>query len=157
MIGEHLNDIGEACQRLHRRIPGHAVDFRKVVLFDGILIVDDPAIGLNDLKRECAGCQNKCKQRIGVQCDRTEQIFQIRQRIDSCLRLGRRLRSWRRLRILREDWIDGRPCDKEGDCRSRNAPRAKAVSVFFQIGLLPASRGNMLLAIELRLNRRTII
>jgi hypothetical protein len=46
--------------------PKHAVDFREVVLFDGVRIVDDPTIGLNNLQRECTGGQNKREQGVRV-------------------------------------------------------------------------------------------
>jgi hypothetical protein len=52
--------------------------------------------------------------------------------------LNWRLLTWR-LRILSEDWIDGRPHDKEGDRGSGNTPSAKTACVFIQIVLPPAS------------------
>src|SRR6185312_3321526 len=85
--------------------------------------------------------------RVGVQCDRSQQILQICQRIDFCLRLCRRLRTGR-LRILREAWLDGRPCNKDGDCDSGNVPRAKTPSVFVQITLLAAALSNLSSAID---------
>jgi hypothetical protein len=78
MIGKHLNDVGKTRQRLHRRVPRHAVDPRKVALLCRISVVDKPTVGLDDLQRERGCRQNQREQRIRIERNRGQQIFEIR-------------------------------------------------------------------------------
>jgi hypothetical protein len=58
MVGEHCYDVWKARQRLHRGIPRPAVDLREVSLPHGALIVGDPSVRLDDLKRESTGLKD---------------------------------------------------------------------------------------------------
>jgi hypothetical protein len=78
VIGKHLNDVGKTRQRLHRGVPRHAVDARKITLLCRIRVVDEPSIGLDDLERECARRQNQREQRVRIERNWAQQIFEVR-------------------------------------------------------------------------------
>ena len=77
-IRAHLfDDVRKARQRLDRRIPVLIVDPGIIVVGDGGLVLVKPALRLDDLHRVGARGQELRQQRIRIERDGREQLFQF--------------------------------------------------------------------------------
>jgi len=93
VIGEHFDDFRKSCQSLDRSFPRLCIHVGKIAALDRVLVVDQPAIGLNDLKGKSAGLENKEQQRIGIQCDGSEHLLEVRDGVSLSLRRSRARRG----------------------------------------------------------------
>jgi len=82
MVGQHFDGIGKTCQRLHGWIPWLGIDIREIVARDGCRIILKPACGLDNLVGVCACRQYQRQKRIWVERDGSQEIFEIRHRIE---------------------------------------------------------------------------
>ena len=73
----HLDDVRKARERLYRRIPILVVDPGIIVVGDEGLVLVKPALRLDDLHRVGAGGQELREQRVGIERDRGEQLFEF--------------------------------------------------------------------------------
>jgi len=97
LLVHHRQHVGKRDQRFHARVPGFFLDgLRDRIAFDvGMLLL--PARRLHDFQRIGRGHEDLREQRIRIQRDRRDDLFQLfgleRWRLCWCLRLSVRLRS----------------------------------------------------------------
>jgi hypothetical protein len=89
MFRKHFDHVWKARERLDRWIPRLGIHLRKVASRHGFRVAGDPALRLDNLIIEGARRQDQRQQGIRVERNRTQQIFELRERV----KVGSRLRS----------------------------------------------------------------